>query len=149
MDVKMKTCTVCGETKPVGEFAWKTSKHKELRAACKKCKRLYNREWKWANREASNAYHRAYRREHNQLMSGSVRQYRQKYPDRVKANNAINHAIERGDIIRPTTCERCGKTCKPDGHHPDYNKPLEVQWLCCECHKVEHGYCKPRVDVAD
>ena len=62
------------------------------------------------------------------------------------AQNKLEKAIQRGDIVRPSTCEKCGERPLPmkDGrtaiqaHHYDYSKPLEVQWLCQRCHHEEH-----------
>lgn len=57
---------------------------------------------------------------------------------KVLARRALNGAVRRGKILRPSTCERCGQVRKVvTGHHPDYSKPLEVEWLCYECHGNE------------
>jgi len=34
-------------------------------------------------------------------------------------------------------CEACG-TPNAEMHHDDYSSPLEVRWLCTECHKAVH-----------
>ena len=62
-----------------------------------------------------------------------------------RAQNALEKAIERGAVKRLARCETCGeaKTFR-DGrtgiqaHHSDYNKPLDVMWLCQECHHEWH-----------
>ena len=28
------------------------------------------------------------------------------------------------------------------GHHPDYERPLDLQWLCHHCHNAVHGRAK-------
>lgn len=33
-------------------------------------------------------------------------------------------------------CEICG--AKAEAHHEDYNKPLEVRWLCFKHHREWH-----------
>lgn len=62
-----------------------------------------------------------------------------------KAQNIVEKAIQKGIVRRSPSCEKCGYagTFK-DGrtaiqaHHPDYNKPLEVMWLCQKCHHDWH-----------
>lgn len=49
-------------------------------------------------------------------------------------------AIKSKQLIRGTTCNRCGKTGPGmHGHHEDYTKPLEVEWLCARCHGLIHA----------
>jgi len=62
-----------------------------------------------------------------------------------EAYTAVRCALERGDLVRPSTCSRCGCRPKPaaDGrslihaHHHNYAKPLDVEWICCLCHRKE------------
>lgn len=68
----------------------------------------------------------------------SNQKYRNENPLRYKANTAISNAIRDGRIIRPRECSKCGEGCKPHGHHDDYNKTLEVRWLCVKCHNEFH-----------
>jgi len=58
-------------------------------------------------------------------------------------------AIKKGILI-PQPCESCGAVgTMKDGrnavqaHHDDYNKPLEVRWLCQRCHHEWHKENKP------
>lgn len=59
-------------------------------------------------------------------------------PVRYAANYAVQTALRRGEIVKPSSYERCPFTGKLDAHHPDYAKPLDVVWLCRSCHKKEH-----------
>jgi hypothetical protein len=56
-------------------------------------------------------------------------------PLRMKAHQAVLRAIRNGKLIRPDRCSNCDALCKPEGHHESYEKPLDVIWLCKECHK--------------
>lgn len=49
-----------------------------------------------------------------------------------------NAALREGLLIRPSCCSACGKRGKIDGHHADYSKPLDVEWLCRSCHTAVH-----------
>jgi hypothetical protein len=51
-----------------------------------------------------------------------------------------NKALERGILVRPSFCSKCG-TSDPviQGHHEDYYRPMEVVWLCQACHLHKHA----------
>lgn len=56
---------------------------------------------------------------------------------RTRAGEMLNHAVELGLVERPEACEKCGTTTeKIQGHHYDYGRPLEVEWLCQKCHSA-------------
>ena len=51
----------------------------------------------------------------------------------------LNNAIITKKMSKPSVCEKCGDTGLIHGHHDDYSKPLEVQWLCVSCHRKLHA----------
>jgi hypothetical protein len=55
-----------------------------------------------------------------------------------KARSIVNHAIRDGKLINPMKCECCGVETFTEAHHEDYNKPLDVNWLCKTCHENKH-----------
>jgi hypothetical protein len=58
----------------------------------------------------------------------------EKHRDRKRARVAVQNALRRGKLVRPTKCQDCGIECKPEASHGDYSKPLDVKWLCRPCH---------------
>lgn len=71
-----------------------------------------------------------------------------KHKEKQKARHALYRAIRLGVIHRPANCEECEKKCKPHGHHEDYSKPLEVNWLCTTCHSERHKEHRAFVDTS-
>jgi hypothetical protein len=68
-----------------------------------------------------------------------------RYPVKESARRELRNALKRGDILRPEKCETCGtKAVRSDGvtaiqgHHHNYSKPLNVEWLCPSCHREVH-----------
>lgn len=61
------------------------------------------------------------------------------YPEKLAANQMVLAAVKSGELIRPERCEQCRKSKFIHGHHPDYSKPLEVEWLCTACHASRHS----------
>ena len=60
--------------------------------------------------------------------------------EQYKAYALCRAAIRSGDLVRAAECERCGAPSKGmHGHHADYSKPLDVEWLCRPCHTKEHS----------
>jgi hypothetical protein len=48
----------------------------------------------------------------------------------------VQNALRLG-ILAQQPCEVCGAE-KSEAHHPDYDRPLEVQWLCRAHHRARH-----------
>jgi hypothetical protein len=57
---------------------------------------------------------------------------KERYPERIRARQIAYDARRRGKLI-PKTCRVCGNP-EVEMHHKDYSKPLEVDWLCSQCH---------------
>jgi len=68
----------------------------------------------------------------------SIKKDREENPKKHKARNLVRYAIANGELKKPKTCEQCDKEDTIHGHHCDYNKPLEVMWLCVKCHVKWH-----------
>jgi hypothetical protein len=64
--------------------------------------------------------------------------HRENNRGKVRSRQRFGKRVARGLIERPDRCSSCGAECKPQGHHADYSKPLEVTWLCRACHLAEH-----------
>ena len=49
-----------------------------------------------------------------------------------------NLAVKKASLIAPDVCEKCGEARRVLAHHEDYDKPLDVLWLCFSCHAKRH-----------
>jgi hypothetical protein len=52
---------------------------------------------------------------------------------RSRAIIAVQTAVRKGHLVRQP-CEGCGEP-KTQGHHDDYDKPVDVRWRCLPCHQ--------------
>lgn len=59
-----------------------------------------------------------------------------------RARHLVNQAVGLGKLDKPTSCSECKKPIilphMLHGHHENYEKPLDVIWLCASCHKLLH-----------
>jgi hypothetical protein len=148
-----KTCFKCGEAKLLTDF-YKHSKMADGRLnKCKECtKKDLSKNYlenidHYAEYEKSRSSlpHRVKaREEYAQTEQGKIagnkakRKYAARNPERQKATCAVNNAVRDGRLQK-LPCEKCGSTNRVHGHHEDYNKPLDVIWLCPQCHKEHHA----------
>ena len=51
----------------------------------------------------------------------------------LRARQLANEAFP---VAQP--CVECGDARRPERHHDDYSKPLEIVWLCSKHHKARH-----------
>jgi len=90
-----------------------------------------------------------------------IKKYREKPKQKQKIQNALyldkkknkkhhlarwrlHSAIKKGAITRDP-CEVCGEV-KTEAHHEDYDKPLDVTWLCRRCHCAFHRKKKEKLN---
>lgn len=69
-----------------------------------------------------------------------LKRYREENPKKYAAHSKVGAAV-KGGKLKVGVCAVCGSH-KALGHHNDYDKPLEVTWLCSEHHMLwhtEHG----------
>lgn len=63
-----------------------------------------------------------------------------------KARAIINKRLREGTLAKPLICEGCGKKVESSksivAHHPDYNQPEYIQFLCRRCHFDAHKEMK-------
>lgn len=111
----------------------------------------YQRERRAANPELREEYNR-YHREYNTKTGASTMNTmitRQRHPEKHAARVALAEAIRKGRLVRPEACSICFAPCKPDAHHEDYSKPLDVIWVCRPCHVTKFpGYGRPSKNAA-
>jgi len=60
-------------------------------------------------------------------------------PFKESARVALRNAVQAGRVIKPEVCARCGQKGVLHGHHHDYSKAFDVEWICASCHGKEHS----------
>lgn len=63
-----------------------------------------------------------------------ARKYRERHPKKCNARTLLLRALAQGQLFKPENCGDCGRVSRLEAHHEDYSKPLEVRWLCHDCH---------------
>lgn len=135
-----KQCSKCGKKKSIADFYKRAASKDGLRMQCKSCRLACQKTYYKAHRESRISYQETYRQtEHGKTVSKmAVAKYRRKYPDRHAARHAVSNALQTGRLKQLVFCESCGLPAKTEGHHSDYDRPLEVDWFCIPCHVEIH-----------
>lgn len=135
----MKTCFKCGLLLPLSDFY----KHGMMADGhlnkCKECTKKDVNKHRADNLEKVRKYDRD---------RAKLEHRKQAYKERTKArraadkryqncHNAVRRAIKNG-LIERKDCEWCGRVDNVFAHHEDYDKPLDVMWLCPPCHAKRH-----------
>jgi hypothetical protein len=125
----MKICAKCKENKDDKDFytfkdRWKT----RLSSYCKDCQNTYNMsKYHLINRLDDSFKYRSYVNTIN---------YVRKNRFKISAQQKLHYKIKKG-LIDKEVCFICDNP-EAEAHHFDYNKPLEVFWLCHKHHKWIH-----------
>lgn len=157
--MKKQICRICKEEKILSEF-YKSNKHLSgYDNRCKECnKERQRKEYhadlkenrKKSRERAQKTYYRnldktrerirknnkIWRKRHPEEKAQERIKYREKYPNRFKANQVVRNAIRNGTLIKPELCEDCDEKKAIYAHHHSYKRRfwLDVKWLCTICH---------------
>lgn len=134
----MKTCFKCNTVKPLTEFYKHRAMADGFLNKCKSCTKKDSTEHRNKNIEKAREYDkkRSKNKSRIALASAVTKIWRAEDARRSKAHSAVARAIKFGNLVR-LNCFRCGSE-KTVAHHEDYDRPLDVIWLCQPCHKQRH-----------
>lgn len=137
-----KTCKRCKESRPLTRFY----KHKHMADGhlnfCKDCTKD-----RVSNHRSDNIEKiRAYDRERGKLphrVAETIKRTRERRQalrglGYGAAHNKVSKALISGELQKVTTCSYCNDGGRIEAHHEDYDKPLDVTWLCKPCHSMLH-----------
>ena len=150
----MKNCTKCAEEKSLSEFPKNKGMKDGHLNTCKICTSIYIKAYGKKNRKKLSAKHKVWRNDNPECFRKSQRESKKRNRSKIlisqkrwresnghksRAHDLLNKAVKRGDLVKPTLCEKCHDAHRHiHGHHEDYEKPLEVIWLCPPCHHNRH-----------
>ena len=136
----MKRCFKCFQVKDLSSFYVHSKMADGHLNKCKECtKKDVHARRHGHGREKVLEYDRARYKEqpHRRISAANnAREWAIKHPNRRAAQIILRNAI-RGGKIFAMPCFICGE--KAEAHHPDYDRPLDVVWLCPSHHKQAHS----------
>lgn len=130
-----KTCSKCRAKKPVTEFYRSPVNRDGLSGFCKECHNQSNRQNRLKKKNLL-AYPEVPQSDKFWLLENKLKK---------KAHHLVAYAIRKKELVRQP-CEKCGTTIEVVAHHEDYNKPLDVMWLCKLHHRERHLEIDSMVD---
>jgi hypothetical protein len=140
-----KFCLKCEQSYPKTEEHWRLKSGKYL--DCRKCHREREARRYAENPERGRAIARAYRARNPERAAKIWNSYysknrsklisKPKEPLKQSARWKVRHEIKLGRIAKKP-CYICN-TEASEAHHPDYNFPLRIIWLCKKHHAWVHS----------
>jgi hypothetical protein len=131
----VKTCYKCGV-----EFTPSPGQLKRFDYRCSLCENARHKKWRSGNRKREIARCAAYRElpgmREKRAEWARIKRLDPQEAYKNRARHVARHAVASGRLARKP-CEVCGLT-KTEAHHDDYDKPLEVRWLCAQHHADLH-----------
>lgn len=118
-----KYCAGCKKILPIDKFYKKTLN--TFQSQCKDCQAKIFKNWK---------------KNHLEYFRDGAKKYRVENPLKINARNRARLLKNKGLII--SNCSICGSDKNIEKHHPDYNMPDYVIFLCSKCHHKLHVILK-------
>ncbi len=94
------------------------------------------RRWRMLHRDRANEQNRAWYSRNPQKRRDSANEWRRRNKEKRRAHRMVEYALSKGKLFKQP-CAKCAAVVA-EAHHHDYAKPLDVTWLCRQCHAKEH-----------
>jgi hypothetical protein len=138
--MEIKICSRCKLRLPIDEFYKDKSKPSGIAYRCKRCEAYLKREQRIRNKDTFKKKDRLYYKEHKKELLKKRKIWAEKNRQKITAHNLVRKALYHGELKRVDICEICFKSKSSLAHHDNYNKPLDVKWVCALCHmRLHHG----------
>lgn len=146
-----KKCTRCGVEKDVSGFQKRSASKDGLTASCRECLSIYDKSRASApkrviarknymstdrGREVHRAASRRYYITNNESAKASSKKWVEENPKKRRVHGLVSYAIRIGHL-KKMPCIICGNR-NSHAHHCDYDKPMDVMWLCSLHHAEWH-----------
>lgn len=143
-----KTCFKCNAVKPLLDFYKHSRMADGYLNKCKVCTQSDAAKHRNEHLDAVREYDRIRSKNRDRIRAaGEIsKAWRAQDKRRAAAHSAVARAIKSGRLERQP-CAHCG-TEKAVAHHEDYDKPLDVMWLCQPCHTKRHVALKKMLQQA-
>ena len=111
--------------KASGEAYRKTDEHKIYQ-------RAYQKDYQKTNER------KTWRKEYikTELYKEAEKRTKLKFPNALKSRKYYRNHKHKISVL--DSCEKCNSTNRIQAHHHDYNLPLDVTYLCSQCHSNWH-----------
>lgn len=116
----MRACSLCKAEKPISCFIKSRKSPSGLGFVCSECNKSRHVEWYKKNRL-------------EQVLKNKQRRITNRSASRAQLR--VQYALDHG-TIKALPCFCCGD--KAEAHHPNYDAPLDIVWLCRAHHRQAH-----------
>ena len=140
-----KKCPKCREVKTLNNFYNHIGRSDGKSAHCKICDNGRQKQYNSNNIDKRTAMVSRWKRLNQAKTAASrLRDYEKK---KNKADYLLRNRIywltrarlKRGEIEKPHSCMFCNTSGRIVAHHPDYNYPKTIIWICLKCHHKVHN----------
>ena len=135
----MKTCNTCQQEKPLEDFP-PSKQNKDGRITkCRVCTRKSANERRKKNLLKRRIQNLNWSKKPSSKLTlkKSKTRWRINNKHKIEAHRIVWKMLQSGRLFRLPCC-MCGEEKNTVAHHDDYEKPLEVKWLCHLCHIKIH-----------
>ena len=133
--MQFQQCSACHRVLPLDNFSFDRRVRSGRQKRCRECTVVYLRQYRKAKRDllAQKDRERSQRPERKRQQAKADARRRQVAAHKINARKRVHRALRKGAITRQA-CRFCGSV-HVQAHHEDYSRPLDVVWVCQQCHR--------------